>query len=425
MTYEEALTYIHSVIWRGKRLGLSRITELLKRMGNPQKELKFVHIAGTNGKGSTAAMTASILQAAGYRTGLFISPFIRCFNERMQVNGEPIRDPELIELVGRVRPLAEAMEDKPTEFELIAALAFAYFRQKRCDIVVLEVGLGGRMDSTNVIDPPEAAVITALGMDHMKELGSTIEEIADAKAGIIKENSPVVFYGRNPEALPVVEAAAERMHGTLYLPDYESLELESRNLCCQRFSYREWEGLEIRLLGTYQLYNAAVVLETVRVLRQKGWRIRDKAVRQGLADTRWTGRFEKLSDRPQVFVDGSHNPQGMQATADSLRAYFPQGGITVLAGVLADKDADGMMRKLLPLASSFITVTPPSMRAMAAGELAALLRTMTDKPVQAAASLDQGCALALKDAGEDGVICALGSLYMVGELTEIFRKRLA
>ena len=422
MTYEEALTYIHSVIWQGKRLGLSRIRALLARMGNPERDLKFVHIAGTNGKGSTAAMTASVLQEAGYRTGLFISPFIHCFNERMQIDGRPIEDRELIALVEEIQPLAKEMEDKPTEFELIAALAFSYFQKNRCDIVVLEVGLGGKMDSTNVIGTPEAAVITALGLDHTRELGDTIEEIAAAKAGIIKEGGTVVFYGQNTAALPMIEKTAKQMHCELYLPDYESLRLEARDKNGQRFSYGGYEGLQIGLLGTYQLSNAAVAVETIKALRKRGWEVSDAALRNGLAAARWSGRFEKLCSRPQIFVDGSHNPQGMRATAASLRAYVPQGGITFLAGVLADKDAAGMMRELTGLAASFITVTPPSMRAMEAETLAGLLRTMTDRPVRAAKSLEEGCALALRAAGPDGVICALGSLYMVGDLTKVFQE---
>lgn len=422
MTYEEALTYIHSVIWRGKRLGLSRITELLRLMGNPEKELKFVHIAGTNGKGSTAAMTASVLQEAGYRTGLFISPFIHCFNERMQINGCPIGDEELVELTSYVRPLAEQMEDKPTEFELITVLALEYFHRNHCDIVVLEVGLGGRLDSTNVIPVPEVAVITALGLDHTRELGDTIQDIAKAKAGIIKENGRVVFYGQNPEALPVVEAEAEEKHCKLTIPDYDRLQAGDRDLNGQTFTYKEYENLRISLLGTYQLYNGAVVIETIENLRQKGWTISDEALRAGLARSEWTGRLEKIHDRPLVFVDGSHNPQGIRATAESLRTYFPQGGITFLVGVLADKDAVHMMRELPELAASFITVTPPSMRAMEAGALAELLRTMTDKPVTAAVSLEEGCALALKRAGEQGVVCAMGSLYLVGDLTSCFKR---
>ncbi|MCI8401666.1 MAG: bifunctional folylpolyglutamate synthase/dihydrofolate synthase [Lachnospiraceae bacterium] len=423
MTYEEALSYIHSVIWRGKRLGLTRIQELLMRMGNPEKKLKFVHIAGTNGKGSTAAMTASVLQEAGYRTGLFISPFIHCFNERMQINGSPISDEELVEVTASIRPLAEAMEDKPTEFELITALAFAYFYRNHCDIVVLEVGLGGAMDSTNVIDTPEAAVITALGLDHTKELGGAIEEIARAKAGIIKKNSRVVFYGRNEAALPVIRKAVENSGSTLVMPDYDRLHVRSRDLTGQTFSYEDYENLRIALLGVYQLYNAAVVIETVRELRKGGWQIHDEALRTGLLHTRWTGRLERIGSHPDIFVDGSHNPQGVKATAESLKTYFPGGGITFLVGVLADKDAVNMIKELPSLASSFVTVTPPSMRGMTAEELAGLMQSITDRPVAAAESLEEGCRMALEAAGEDGVVCAIGSLYTVGDLTRIFRQQ--
>ncbi len=460
MTYEEALTYIHSVIWRGKRIGLGRITELLRRMGNPEKKLRFVHVAGTNGKGSTCEMTASVLQAAGYRTGLFTSPFIHFFNERIQINGMPIPDADLIALTGEIREIASGMEDKPTEFELICALGMAYFYRSRCDIVVLEVGLGGEMDSTNIIDTPEAAVICALGFDHMKELGSTMEEIARAKAGIIKKNSRVVFYGENDTAQTVIEKKVRETESTLVIPDYRKLREGERSLAGQTFSYGRYENLHIRLLGAYQLRNAAVVIETVEILRSRGFAISDEALREGLANARWPGRFELVREKPAVIVDGSHNPQGMRATVNSLREYFPKGGVVFLVGVLADKDAAGMMRELTgyergdeaegaggaqapaqesaiqesaaqesatqesgekarELASCYITVTPPSMRAMEAADLAELLRPMTDRPVTAAASLKEGCAMALSAAGADGAVCAMGSLYMVDELEKL------
>ena len=422
MTYQEALTYIHSVIWRGKRIGLGRITELLAKMGNPERELKFVHVAGTNGKGSTASMTASILKEAGYHTGLFISPFIHVFNERMQIDGEMISDEELVEITGYVRGLAEQMEDKPTEFELITALAMEYFKRNHCEIVVLEVGLGGEMDSTNVIPTPEVAVITALGLDHTKELGDTMEDIARAKAGIIKEGGQVVFYGQNPEAQVIVETTAKAKGCQLTIPDYSQLREGEKSLSGQTFSYKEYEDLRIGLLGTYQLYNACVVIEVIEALRRQGWEISDSAIRFGLEESQWTGRFEKIHENPLIFVDGSHNPHGIKATAASLRTYFPQGGITFLVGVLADKDAIHMMEELPDMASSFVTITPPSMRAMDSEALAALLRTMTDKPVRATASVAEGCATALQVAGVDGVICAIGSLYMVGDVTAAFQE---
>jgi dihydrofolate synthase/folylpolyglutamate synthase len=422
MTYEEALTYIHSVIWRGKRLGLGRITELLNRMGNPQKDLKFVHIAGTNGKGSTAAMTASVLQEAGYRTGLFISPFIHVFNERMQINGCPVSDEELVAITDYVRPLAEQMQDKPTEFELITALGMEYFKRNHCDIVVLEVGLGGKMDSTNVIDTPEVAVITALGLDHTRELGDTIQDIARAKAGIIKPHGQVVFYGQNPEALPIIEETAKEMDCELTIPDTGSLIVNHRDLTGQQFSYGRYENLQLSLLGTYQVYNATVVIETIEALRRKGWEISEEALRKGLAETSWTGRMEKICDKPLVFVDGSHNPHGIHATAETIKTYFPGRKITFVVGVLADKDALHMITELPALAAHIVTVTPPSPRAMEAETLADLFRKETHCPVQAAPTLEEGCRWAWQLAGEDGIILALGSLYSVDALTKAFEK---
>ena len=208
MNYESAMEYIHAVQWAGHKPGLTRTRTLLAALGNPHKQLKFVHVAGTNGKGSTAAMLASCLRAAGYHVGLYTSPFINRFNERIQMDGKQIGDEELVRLVEKIKPAADAMTDVPTEFEIITALGMLYFAEKHCDIVVLEVGLGGTLDSTNVIEAPECAVITALGMDHVKELGPTIADIASAKAGIIKENSPVVSYGGVPEADAVIEKKA-------------------------------------------------------------------------------------------------------------------------------------------------------------------------------------------------------------------------
>ena len=240
MNYEEALEYIHHVSWTGVKPGLSRTFELLDRMGNPQKQLKFVHIAGTNGKGSTAAMTASILEKSGYRTGLYTSPFIHRFNERMQVNGESITDEELAELTEWIRPMAETMEDSPTEFELITALAMEFFRRQVCDIVVLEVGMGGELDSTNVIDTPEMAVITAIGLDHTAELGDTLGKIASAKGGIIKACGDVVIYPQAEEAEIVLKQMAEEKYCHVFQPDFSAITPVSETLSGQTFDYGKY-----------------------------------------------------------------------------------------------------------------------------------------------------------------------------------------
>lgn len=421
MTYEEALSYIHSICWKGSKLGLDRTRELLGKLDDPQKELKFIHIAGTNGKGSTAAMLSSILEEAGYRVGLYTSPFINRFNERMQVNHQPIPDEELAALTEYVRPHADAMADSPTEFELITALAMVWFARQKCDIVVLEVGMGGELDSTNIIDVPEAAVIAAMGLDHVKELGPTMADIARAKAGIIKEGGRVVSYGGNPEADEVIAAVCRARNASLCQPDFSAIVPGDFSLEGQTFSYKGWRGLRIPLVGAYQMNNAAVVLETVEVLRQRGWSVSDEAVRQGLADTRWPARFEVLRRDPVFIVDGGHNPHGIRATAESLRRLFPGRKITFVTGVMADKDVEHILGLIVPLADQFFTVRPDNPRAMDAGELARRIEAMGAKAT-ACASVRDGVDRAIQAEGPHGVACALGSLYMSGEVRSCFGK---
>lgn len=419
MTYTEALTYIHSISWKGSVLGLSRTRELLRALGDPQTSLKFVHIAGTNGKGSTAAMLSSILQQAGYRTGLYTSPFINRFNERMQINGVPIADEELAALTERVRPFAEAMEDHPTEFELITAIAFLYFAAHACDIVVLEVGMGGELDSTNIIDTPELAIITAMGMDHVRELGPTMADIARAKAGIIKQGGAVVSYGGVPEADAVIEAACSACGAMLHMPDFSVIVPEAYSVDGQTFSYRAWESLSLPLAGRYQLNNAAVVLTAVEVLKNRGWALPDAAVREGLAKTRWPARFELLRRDPVFLVDGGHNPHGVHATAESLARLFPGKKIYFVVGVMADKDVESILGIVVPMAAKFFTVKPNNPRAMDAEQLAQRICAL-GAAAQACGSVQDGVARALETAGQDDVICALGSLYMSGDVRACF-----
>ena len=420
MTYNEALTYIHSICWKGSRLGLDRTRELLGKLGNPEKQLKFIHIAGTNGKGSCAAMLSSILEEAGYRTGLYTSPFINRFNERMQIDHQCIPDDELAELTEYIRPFADGMADSPTEFELITALAMVYFARHKCDIVVLEVGMGGELDSTNIIDVPEAAVIMAMGLDHVKELGPTMADIARAKAGIIKEGGDVVIYGGNPEADPVFEEVCAKRSAKLYKADFSAIVPGPFGLDGQSFSYGAWKDLQIPLVGVYQMRNAAVVLETVQVLRGKGWHISDAAVASGLKNTRWPARFEVLRRDPVFIVDGGHNPHGIRATAESLQRLFPGKKFTFVTGVMADKDVESILGLIVPLADQFFTVRPDNPRAMSAQELAERIRAMGAKATPCESVAD-GVARAVEAEGKDGVACALGSLYMSGDVRACFQ----
>ena len=421
MTYQEALTYIHSVCWKGSVPGLSRTRELLGRIGNPQNKLKFVHIAGTNGKGSTAAMLASVFRSAGYRTGLYTSPFLLCFNERMQVDGEMISDEELAEITEFVRPHAEAMADHPTEFELVTVIAMEYFMRHGCDIVSLEVGLGGELDSTNVISTPEAAVICNIGLDHTEVLGDTLEKIASAKAGIIKGGDVVIYRG-SQSVERVFEDACKKTGARLHRADFDGICLKRADFSGQVFDLGARKELEIPLLGEHQLRNAAVVVAAVDALTAKGWHISEAQLRRGLKQVCWPGRFELLRREPVFFVDGGHNPQCMAALAKNLEQYLSGRRLIALTGVMADKDYFDMYRLMEPYFSAFVTVTPDNPRALPAQELAKMLERF-GKPVTACASVEEGVRKAIYMASGSDAVVAFGSLYMVGDIRTAAMKK--
>lgn len=445
----DPVAYINTPRWQESRLGLDRIRELLERLGRPQDSLRFVHVAGTNGKGSTCAYLASILQAAGYRTGLFTSPYIERFEERIRVDGADIGRDDLRAATLQVREQAEAMAresgDHPTEFELMTAVALVHFARCGCDVVVLEVGLGGRLDSTNVIDAPEACVIARIGLDHTALLGNTLAAIAGEKAGIVKDGSPVVSWPQETEAMAVVEATATRHGCELRVTDFSQLEEGAVQWGCREdatasttghasaasrpFSYKGFRDLRTAILGSYQPQNAALALEAAEALRGRGWEIPDDAVRAGIAAARWPGRFEIVEGgaAPDGFafvVDGGHNPQGAQALADSLAEVFPGRKPVFVIGVLEDKDYPEMLEAVLPLGIAFVCVTPDNPRALPASKLARAIRWTGQDMLGCSACVSPYVARGFEDAvsrarelaGPDGLICAFGSLYSVGAL---------
>lgn len=416
MTGQEAVAYIDTFQWQAHAPGLERIRTLLHALGDPQKELKFVHVAGTNGKGSVCAYLASVLRCAGYRVGLCTSPFLEDFRERIQVDGKLIPPEVLGELTELARPAAEAMEDHPTEFELITAVAMLYFRRCRCDIVVLEVGLGGALDASNVIDVPEAAVITAMGMDHAAILGPTLADIAAAKAGIIKPGGTVVSFGGCPEADAVIRERCREQGAQLTEVDFSRLRVVGTGLDGTDLEFAPYGALHVPLVGLYQAKNAAVAVTTVEVLEKRGWEISRRALEQGLASVCWPGRLEVVRRTgPVILRDGAHNAHGMAATVESLRALFPGKKLTILMGVMADKDVEDMLKLLAPIAGQVFTVRPESPRAMPAEELAALVNRY-GVPAVPCAGVAAGLQAAAEAAGADGAVCALGSLYLVGEV---------
>ena len=421
MTYEEALHYFAHIEMMGSHLGLERMAELLRRLGNPESSLRFVHVAGTNGKGSTAALLDACLRQAGYRVGLYTSPHLVRYNERFQIDGRPISDEALAAATERVKAAADTMEDAPTQFELLTCVAFCCFQTAHCEIVVLEVGLGGRLDATNVISAPEAAVITRIGLEHTEILGDTIEKITAEKCGIIKTGGDVVLGDANPVVRQVAEEICRRRNARLILA--EPAVFLSRSLEGQCFAWGPYREVRLSLLGEHQLQNAATALTVLRLLREKGWNIPDAAILEGLASAVWPGRFECVSTRPAVIIDGGHNQQCAEAIAASLRTYFPGKKCRFLMGVLADKDFQGIFNALLPLAERIAAVTPDSHRALPAEDLCRRLREEYGYSAAAPyANLADGLTALRADAGPEDVICICGSLYMVGEARGLFGK---
>lgn len=415
MNYEETLEYIHSVSWKGSVPGLERISELLELIGHPERECKFIHVAGTNGKGSTCAMLSSVLRKAGFRTGLYTSPYLIHFNERIDVDGKMIENQELCDVTEYVKKYADGMTDKPTEFELITAVGFEYFKRKKCDIVVCEVGMGGEFDATNVIPTPELAVICNIGLDHTAVLGNTLEKIAATKSGIIKEGCDVVLYRSTESVEAVVEKRCENVCAKLNKADFDSVILKSSNLYGQVFDFKEYKNIELPLLGEHQLKNAAVVLTAIDVFREKGWNISENNIRDGLRDVVWHGRFEILKKDPLFIADGGHNPQCIDALVKSVEKYLSGKKLTVLTGVLGDKDYHCMYKDISKYAKEFITVTPNNPRALSSKELANYLSTF-QKPVTACDSIEEGVKTAFEHTDDDGVILCYGSLYMLGDV---------
>ena len=418
MTGQEAVERIHQEAWTGRKPGLSRTLELLQKVGDPHRKLKFVHITGTNGKGSTAAMVASVLAQAGLRTGLYTSPHLWRFHERFQVNGQPIPDDTLGRLAQQVLQAGTGMEDPATEFELMTAVGMLYFLEAGCDIVVLEVGLGGRLDSTNVIPAPEAAVITNIGLEHTQELGNTRALIAQEKAGIIKPGCRTILYHQSREVEEVVEEACRRTGVELTVTRPEELELLSLSPLGQTFRYRGQGPFRISLLGEHQLQNAAVALETLWALRDQRWPVTGQAIEKGLEKTVWPARMELARRHPDVLLDGGHNPQCMAALHKALEQLYPGKKLLFLTGVLGDKDYPAMMGELLPLAKAFVTITPDSERALSAQDLAAYLESRGGQatPCQ---TTQEGLERVLELAGPEDTVCVCGSLYMIGQVRHL------
>lgn len=403
-------------------LELDKIKELLDKLGNPQDKLKFIHVAGTNGKGSVCAMTAEILKAGGYKTGMFTSPVIFDFKEQFLINGEPISQDNLDELMTIVKSYSMELYEEPSEFEQIVAVAFLYFARENCDIVVLEVGMGGEGDATNIISSSIVSVIVNIDYDHMQFLGNSIEEIAEKKAGIIKPNTSVVLACQEKNVEKIIETKTNELNCKLIKND-GGVKLISRDISSQYFTYKKYENIRLNIAGNIQVENASIVIEIISELNNYGYCITEDAIRTGLGNVKWPGRFEIVSINPIVIVDGAHNPHGIRGLISNLKSYFPGERFIFITGILSDKDYSEMLTEIITLGDEFITITPENPRALSADACAKVISDLGFKgAITAADDIDTAVKLALDRAGNDKIICEFGSLYDVKGVEKAFER---
>ena len=427
--YQSALDYIYRFVDYSRThhdqlsvddFDLSRMEEFIRKLGRPDRDYQNLHVAGSKGKGSVSAFCASCLQAQGYRVGLFTSPHLKDFEERIQVNGEPISRRELVDLLEELKPLIESFQ-YPTTFEIITALGLTYFSRREVDLAVIEVGLGGRLDSTNVITPA-LSVITALYLDHTPILGDTIPEIAAEKGGIIKPGVPVIVAPQqDPAADRTLKAIAEKQQAPIsFVRDRYRYRVLGKSLQGQTFSVEELEPagpaaqaatLKIPLLGEFQVENAVTAYAALQALNRQGISISPGAVTKGFQEVNWPGRFEVLSRNPTLIVDSAHNPASCQLLMETIREFFPEQPVTLLFGISADKQLPGMLDALLPEVESVITTQADHPRAMDARELAAFIRSRGGK-AEAVPVVKDALEKALAAAQPEEVILAAGSIFV-------------
>ncbi|MGL4606052.1 MAG: bifunctional folylpolyglutamate synthase/dihydrofolate synthase [Eubacteriaceae bacterium] len=431
MNVTQAIAYIESTHKFGTRLGLESMGLLLSEMGNPQDKLKFIHVAGTNGKGSTSVMIATTLKNAGYRTGLFTSPFLETFNERIQLNNQPIDDEGLISATEfvkeRIERLLEKGEPHPTEFEMVTAVGFQYFYQNQVDVVVLEVGMGGRLDATNIIKDPLAVVIMGISLDHTDYLGTTLGEIAFEKASIIKKNSEVIVYPQKPEAEKVILDFAKLQNATVTLVNPKNIAVLGHSLDSQTLRYQgdalPLKDFSLKLLGNHQRLNCLTALETIRVLIKKGYKISGDCIEKTMATVVFPGRFEIFHDSPVILIDGAHNSNGIEAFVENMDCYFSEKKINLYFGMLEDKDIEESLSYLVPISNTIHTLTPESDRAMPGKEMAKLIFEKYQKSVDFFDTIEDAVK-SISFENKDEVNVFVGSLYMIGEARTQIKKLL-
>ncbi len=423
MNYEEVLNKIHSFGRFGSRLGLERMRTLLDLLNNPQDGMKIIHVAGTNGKGSVCRNIYSVLQTQGYKTGLYTSPYLERFTERIEFNGKEIGEKKLIEHAGLVFQKAHEMIEKgfdsPTEFEIVTAIAFNYFKEMRMDYLVLEVGLGGRGDATNIINHPMVSVITTISFEHMEYLGDTLGKIAFEKSGIIKNECPVVTSVTEPEALEVIKGICHERHCALTQVPFNNISNIKASLEKYSFDFSfedvACSNIEIGMLGMHQIENAATAITVIESMRNQGVRIEQEAISRGLKSSIQKGRFEIISKKPLILIDGAHNLEGMRALKNTISQLFINKKILLCIGLMKDKRAQEIMDVLSPLVQEVIVTEPENDRKMSACELRSLIEKykITSHPIP---DIIEACEYAMTRSSDFDAIIFTGSLYLIGKV---------
>ncbi len=432
MNYTEAINYIKDTAKFGSKLGLERTEKILELLGDPHRKIKTIHVAGTNGKGSTTAMITKILIHSGYKVGCYISPYIEEFEERIQINNKNIPKEDLARIVTEVSMAVKEVTTlgygNPTEFEIITCAGFLYFYKMKADFVVVEVGLGGRLDSTNVIEPI-LSVIGSISYDHMNILGNTLEEIAYEKGGIIKNNTPVVLYPQEDKVTKVIENICKEKNSPLIKVKRENASLvkveeykgntvvQNLNIITERDSY----NVKLSLLGTYQIQNCNVVINVCEALIDLGVNITKESITNGLSQVKWPGRLEIMRKNPLVVIDGAHNIDGIRKLTESIEIYFKYRKLVLIIGILADKQVDEMINIICPKAEKIIAVTPHSERAELCEDLKDKIN-ICNKECEAIMDYEEAYIKALSYCDEDTLLVISGSLYMVGDMRKIIRN---
>lgn len=431
MNYEEALKYISDTYKFGSKLGLDNIKKLTELLGNPQDKYKIIHIAGTNGKGSTSNMTHDVLMASGYKVGLFISPYLQEFTERIQINKKHIDKESLSRITGLVKEKVEIMikegHNHPTEFEIVTAIGFKYFEEQNIDFLVLEVGLGGRFDATNAISNSLISVITSISYDHTEYLGDTLEKIAFEKAGIIKENNDVVIYPQEQNIVDVICEQAKLKNSRVHLVNKDNIKLIHTDIEGQTLTYLDksifnLENFKINLLGEHQIYNCLTVLKILELLKEKGYNITEDSIRNGLLSCKFIGRFEVIHKDPIIILDGGHNINGVEYFVKAIKRYFGDKKIILFYGMLKDKRPEIVLDYLIDISKEIYTLTPNNPRAIAANDLANLIKDKDSTiKVKALNSYEEILPI-VKSAHKDECIACVGSLYMIGDIRTLLVK---